>query len=400
MLFYFSPTYLLNYFLKREATQFFTSVAIRKLALGMVLIFEPIYLYLYFGKSLSLTILFFAAIHGLYGFLVVFGGKIMTRIGLKHAMLFSHFFFWGYYLALFFLPQTFWLIPLAILLRGGGMTLYWPSFYTDFCRFSEKNHQSREVGKLNVAVFAPAIISPFLGGWILTVFDYPVLFTVVLVILFTSAIPLFLSRDIHEVYSDSYRQAWKRIFKRSNRKISLAMIANSLESGINFYLWPLFMAVLAISYSGMGGIITFALAISALFALYMGRISTQIINRIEFLNIGSFLTATAWIIKYFVVNPFDAFLAHSLYRICRTSAGIPFQTLYYEKASFKGEELDEFIISQEIVTNLSRSFFFVLLAGFFFFIPQINLVFLAAAAISLGFMFMGIPPKFRLKLWH
>jgi len=400
MPFHFSPIYFLHYFLRREASQFFTSIAIRSLALGMILIFEPIYLYLYFGKSLSLTILFFAAIYGLYGLLAVYGGKIMAKISLRRSMLFSHFFFFGYYLCLFFIYQSFLLLPFAIILKAIGMTLFWPAFHTDFARFSERGYQGREVGKMNIAFSAPVIISPIIGGLILAAAGYSGLFTTVLVVLLASAIPLFLSKETHVIYSDSYQKAWERIFKKENQKTSLAFVADSIEIGINFLLWPLFMFILAISYTAMGGITTFALGMAALFTLYMGRISDTVINRVWFLNMGSFLTSMAWIIKYFVVTPFDAFLAQTLYRICRTSASIPFQTFFYKKASLKGAEVDEFIVYREIIINLSRFFFFLILAGIFLITSKVNLAFIIAAVISLGFMFLGVSPKFKVKeLW-
>lgn len=393
MPFYFSPIYFLQYLLKRESTQFFTSIAIRTLALGTVLIFEPIYLYQYFGHSLSLTFLFFGAIHGLFGLSAVYGGKIMSKIGLKHSILFSHFFFFGYFLCLFFLPQISLLVFLAIIFKAFGMTLFWPAFHIDFCRFSEKNHQGREVGKMNIALLVPTIISPVIGGWILSIFNYPVLFTVVLVVLFASAIPMFLSTEAHIVYGDSRQLAWQRIFKKSNRKINLGIIANSLEVGVNSYCWPLFMAVLAIGYSTMGGITTFALGMAALFTLYIGRMSDKIINRVKLLNLGSILTSIAWLMKYFVTTPFTAFLAQTLYHICRTTASVPHQTLFYEKVCLKGEESDEFVIYRETLFNISRGLFFFFLALIFLILPQVNVAFIFASIFSLGLMFMGVPPK-------
>jgi MFS family permease len=395
MFFHFSPTHLFNYFLKREANQFFVSVAIRSLAIGMVLIFEPIYLYSYFD-SLPLTLLFFAAIHGLFGVLVVFGGKLMAKIGLKHVMLLSHFFFFGYFLSLFFIYNSFFLIPLAVILKAIGMTLFWPAFHTDFTRFSEKGYQGRAVGKVNVIITVPAIVGPVIGGAVLSIAGYPALFIAVLVILLVSSIPMLLSRETHVVYSDSFKEAWQRVFKKENWKTSLGLIADSFEAGINTYLWPLFMFVLAISYATMGEITTLALAVATLFALYMGRVSDTIINRVWFLNVGSVLTSIAWILKYFVRAPFDAFLADTLYRVCRGSASIPFQTFFYRKASLKGEGTDEFIIYREIVINLSYLFSLMLLAGILFFIPQINIAFIVAAIVSLGFVFMGVPLKFKL----
>ena len=239
MPFHFSPINFIHYYLKREATQFFTSIAIRYLGLGMVLIFEPIYIYLYFGRSIPLTLLFIGSIHGLFALLVVFGGKLISKIGLRHAMLFSNFFIFGYYLSLFFINISIFFVPLAILLKSIGFTLFWPAFHIDFARFSKKDHRGLQVGKLNIAVLIPTIFSPIIGGAVLAVFGYSVLFTIVLIILLISAIPLFLSKDHQELYTDSYHKAWGRMFKKINFRNDLALISNSLELSINAYLWPL-----------------------------------------------------------------------------------------------------------------------------------------------------------------
>ena len=65
---YLDSASFLYYFLRREANQFFVSIAIRSLALGMINIFVPIYIY-YFFNSLPLTFLFFAAVYGIKGLL-------------------------------------------------------------------------------------------------------------------------------------------------------------------------------------------------------------------------------------------------------------------------------------------------------------------------------------------
>lgn len=394
MPFYYSPIYFLQYFLKKQANQYFLSISIRSLALGMILIFEPIYIYFYFNQSLPLTLLFFGAIHGLYGLIAVFGGKIMSKIGYDWAMLVSHFFFFSYYLLLAFIYSSAIFIPLAIIMKAVGSMFFWPSFHTDFTRFSKKDHRGWQVGKKNVATFIPTILSPVIGGLILTVFGYPALFASVLTVLLASAIPLFFNKEKHEIYTDSYKKAWQRIFKKENRKSSLAFVSQSIEQGIEIYLWPLFMAVLAIGYVSMGGLTSFAIFVAALFTLYMGKISDTD-NRAKLLNIGALLTSVSWLIKYFVITPFTAFLAQTLYKICRASAAVPFQTFFYEKAAFKNSEADEFIISREIIFNISRFFSFVFLAGLFLIFPKINLSFILAAIISFGFVFMGKPPTFK-----
>jgi len=382
----FSPEILLQYFLKRESTQFFVSVAIRYLALGMVGIYEPIFIYLYFNRSLPLTLLFWAGVYGLFGLLVVLGGKTMARIGLKHAMLISHFFFFGYYLSLFFVYQIPYLILTAALFRAVGMILFWPAFHTDFVRFSEKDHRAAQVGKLSGISFTANIISPAIGGLILTNFGYLVLFIVVLITLLTSAFPLFLSKERHEIYTDSYKKAWQRI--KENKTISIGLASLGIEGANIMLLWPLFMFIVGINFERMGIITTFGLGVAALFAIYMGKLS-QKKDKARLLNVGSFLLSLVWIIKYFVRDTFTAFLAHNFYRIAKTSAFIPFRTIIYDKASLKKSEADEFLIYREIVMNITKMWFLIILAGILWAWPKPQIGFIFASIASLGLVFVA-----------
>ena len=131
-----NPHHYFDYLLKRDVSKFYIAMSIRNLALGMVVLFEPIYLYLYFDKSLPLTLVFFAIIYGAYGVLAPFGGRIMARIGPTKSILVSLFFYFGYFLSLFLFPVSFWFVPLSVLFIIFGLLLFWPAFHTDFSRFS------------------------------------------------------------------------------------------------------------------------------------------------------------------------------------------------------------------------------------------------------------------------
>lgn len=382
--------------LRRQSNQFYTTIMIRSLALGMILIFEPIYMYNYFNHSLPITLLFFGLIHGIFSLIAVLGAKIMSRFGFDWAMLISHLFFFIYYIALTFITASYLLVPLAIIAKAIGMSLFWPSYHTNFARFSKGNHQGEEVGKKNIAVILPRVLGPFIGGLILSQFNYTFLFIAVLVVLLLSAVPLFMTREKNEVYTDGYQKAWSRIFKKKNFHTSIAFTASSIETGINNYIWPLFMAILSISYISIGSITSFSLFISALFIFYMGKICDSD-KRTKALNIGSFLTSIAWIIKFFVITPFSAFLSHSFYKITRTSATIPYQTFFYEKATLRGGEADEFILYREITVNAVRFISLAFLALLFTFIPQINLAFVIAALASLGFVLIAKQPDIKDK---
>src|SRR3989338_1500856 len=138
MVFSIESAHYFEYFFRRDVTKLYLAFAIRNFALGMVLLFEPVYLYLYFGKSIPMALVFFAVMFGGFGLLSPFGGKIMTKIGTTKTILISLFFYFAYYLALFFFPVSFWFVPLSIVFAIIAMTLFWPSFHVDFARFSSQ----------------------------------------------------------------------------------------------------------------------------------------------------------------------------------------------------------------------------------------------------------------------
>ena len=388
----------LQYLLKRDVTKLYIATAIRNLSLGMVSIFTPIYLYIYFNNSIPLTLLFIGVMFGLHGVLAVMGGKIMAKIGSSKSMLLSSFFYIGFFLALLLIYESFLFVPAAIIAGAVGMSLFWPAFHTDFVRFSSKERRGQEAGRINIAMLLPTILSPLVGGMILTAFGFPALFAVVTVVLFASAIPLFYSQERVEVYTDSYTNAWRRIFKKENRNTSIGLLTENLEISIHYYVWPLFLFLLTISFTQMGGITSFALIVSSLFMLYAGRISDTK-ERPWLLNIGAVWTSIAWILKYFITTPFSALLAQAIYQMSRAAARVPFWTFFYEKASSKEEEADEFIVYREILINVGHFFFFSILAAVFFLFPRlpIQTIFLIAAVLALGLMFLGSPPKIRLS---
>ena len=385
------------YFFKRDVDKFFISVAIRNLAIGMILLFEPIYLYLYFEKSLPSTFLFFAIIFALNAVFVVLAGKIMGRVGPHWTIFASYFFYFAYYIFLFLLPQSFIFVPLAILAISIGMALYWPALYIDFVRFSSSNQRGKQVSLINIASIIPSIIAPLLGGWMIASFGYQPLFIAVILVLLSSAIPLAYTKYTHEVYTDSYRRVFSKIFSKENWRRNVAFASESVEVIINTSLWPIFLFILAIGFSTIGAITSFSLLIVSLFMLYMGKISDTE-DRSWLLNVGVIMTSIAWIIKYFVRTPFDAFLAETIYKISRASADIPFKTFFFEKAAEQGQGADEFIILRDVVVSSARSILFLVLALFFFFVPQasINSVFFVAAVLTLGFMFLSKLPKIQL----
>lgn len=375
------------FYLKKETNLLSVALAIRSFGIMMVLLFEPIYLYLYFQGSLSKTFLFFGIIFTAYGLLAPLGTRVLARKGVKHTLCLSSPFLFTYYLSLFFLPKMGGLLVLAIIFRVLSLTFFGPSFHTAFTRFSSKEFRGKELGRLNIFSAIAITLGPLSGGIILEKFGYPVLFILVSIILLLSTFPLLFSKDRYEVYQDSYRKSLFKIFKRKNWRTTLAFGVNGAETQIHIFVWPIFLFILAIQYSFMGILTAIALALGIATTFYVGKLADKY-NRKKLLNKGALLLSAGWVIKCFAYSPFTALLAQSLFKVFRVSAHLPFGTILYDMASQEKEGADEFITYWVMIYNLMAGVALLVLSLLFLFISEIRVVFLLAALFALLFRVM------------
>jgi len=373
----------------KEIVELYSAHTIRRFALALIGIFEPVYIFIYFNNSFTKALLFFASFHLLYGVFVPFGAKIAVKLGLKKSMLISLPFIFLYYVVLWQLDLSFLLIFLAIALRFFYGILYWPAYHIDMARFSKTGIRGEQISVATVVYNLAAVLGPFLGGLIILSFGWPVLFVMVLILLFIAAIPLLFSKEVYEIYTDSYEKAFKYICSKKNINETIAFAVYGFDVGVSMYIWPIFLFILAINFQTIGLISSGALFLSLLFVLYIGEATDQFSKK-RLLRIGSILTSIVWIIKTFVRTAFDAFLAHVAYRFAFSAASIPFAAIFYDKASEKKDCLDRYIVFREMAHNLGRAFMFIVLAIVFIFVPvsKIYLIFPLAAVFALPFMLL------------
>lgn len=371
----------------KELKELYASIAIRSFARALIGIFEPIYLYLFFDHSLSKTFLFFALLHFLFFALVPFSGKILARIGLKRSMLLGMPFLFLYYLGLWHITSLGMLWPLVIAAGALFRVFYWPAYHTDFAKFSDRGHRGSEVGFRTIIVSIATSTAPFIGGLIIIKYGFPILFIVVLSLLFASVAPLFLTKDVHEKYRIKYWQAFSELFKKRNRSEILAFLFSGFEGAVYLYVWPLFLFLLAINFDILGIITSATLFFGILVAYYIGKAADKVGDR-KMLIIGSFVNALFWPFRMFVSGPFNAFLVHSLHRFGRSAAYIPYSALFYDWIEeHKGAAL-KFVITRELGLNIARGIMMTALAIVFIDKTDLSSVFLVAGILSLGLLFM------------
>lgn len=378
-------SYQIDYSLKREINELYLSSAIRKFGLGMITLFEPIYFYLYFN-SIQKTLIYLIIQYTLYFFLAPLGGKIFSKIGLKHSILISMPILCLYYLGLYNISLGLVMVVAIGLLNILFKLFFWPAFQTDFAKFSKREIRGRQTSRLAFITTAVQVVGPLLGGLIIVQFGYPVLFIIIMILLIVSTFPLFMSPEIYETYSFTYKEAISRIFTKARLKRVLAFAAQGAESKVSIWIWPLFLYLLFADFTKIGYLTSAVLLITAVLTIFLGK-QLDKGKKGLILKIGSILNSSGWLFKIFVSSIPQVFAADTYSRFAQRSLNIPFLTIFYDKAAKRGSYLDEYIIFREMCHSLGAVIMFVLVYFIYGATGTLIWAFLIAAASSLFLMF-------------
>lgn len=382
---------LLNYihshefFKNKELNHFYWAVAIMTFADSLINIFVPIYLYqlnypiytiifFYFLVSLSFVIFSYP------------GAKIVSKIGVKHAILYSSPFLIIYYLGLRVIGDYSWLFFVLPLLLSWRMVLYNYGYHLNYIVHSDRKKRGREVSFLSALAVVVHVLAPLIGGFIAFYAGFSVLYIVGSVLLVAGTFPLFLSRDGYEKLKFTRKDLWKAIFSKKETGALISFSGYAIESVIGRTIWPIFLIIILVTVSKTGIIITLSMIISLLVFYFVGKI-TDNYNKIKLLKFGTLLYFFAWVGRVFADSTLKIFVVDSYKNIAEKVLHIPWSAKSYDLAVRRG--YFRFLVGREIIFNLSR----IIIMPFLILVFYINIYpfvisFVVAALFSIGYIFL------------
>lgn len=380
----FFRDHIIVHALRREIAELYISVAIKNFALSMIALFEPIYLYQELGFSLSQVLLFFAVAYTLYFFLLPLGGKICGRFGFEHSILYSVPLIILYFGSLYLASSLPFLIYGAPLLLAFYKMLFWPAYHANFAHYGNFAGRGKEISRLGVLNAMVVVVGPLLGGLIITIFSFPVLFAVVAILMFVSIIPLFTTHEVFAPSRFSYKESFRRLFERTYRRYTLGFMGFA-EELVALVVWPIFIFLILRTYLNLGALSSLSIFLTAILGLIIGRIvDREGVKRVlHFSTVGYSIT---WFLCLIVRTATEVFMINSLGHIFANGIVIPVQALVYNKGRERGSL--NFAVFYEMALVLGK----VLIAWILFFI------FLYTQNMGISFVLAGLATLLYLLL--
>ena len=381
-----------HFFRNKELNHFYLSVAIMSFGEALINIFVPIYFYK-LGYPVYIIIFFYFLVSLSFVIFSYWGAKIVSKIGIKHAILWSTPFLILYYLGLKLLggqPWLFFILPLLVSWRA---ILYNYGYHLNFITHSENKSRGMAISFIGILSIAVYILAPLIGGFI-AYHSFALLYLIGSCVLILGTLPLFFTKDSYEKLSFTAGGIFREIFSRENRGMLISFSGYAVESIIGRVIWPIFLIIILITVQKTGLLITLSMVFSVIVFYIIGKITDKY-DRIKLLRVGALFYTLGWIGRIFANSPLKIFIVDSYKNIAEKVLHVPWAAHSYDLFVKKGlfsiqKKHFRFIVAREVVFNLARVVVMPLLILIFFIgLNPFMLSFIIASVFSIGYVFLN-----------
>ncbi len=372
----------LKYFFHNKLSEFYIMFSLRNLGLAMINLFLPIFIFSLRNSLFDvINFLFFQFLS-----LIIFfplAGKLTSKIGNAHTMLFSSPFLILFFLILYSSNQIIALLPFLGVLLGFAEAFFWMPFHSEFSFISKSKEIDKEISYYRIFGIVFSTIGPLIGSIIILFFGFSVLFLSTIILLLASQIPLLLSKDI----KTRQRFYLKNIFRTKNFSDFVPHFGYGAVLITTACLWPLLLFFIVSDFFIIG---YFALIVNLLSVIITFLIGKKIFNKNKknVIKKGATIFSFTIILRAFVFNALQASMIWFLGGLLWPLFELPLESFVYSKS--KRFNKLEFFVAREFSLAVGR---FLVLGIVFVCLYDTML------AISTGIFVSGILMFFCYSSW-
>lgn len=295
----------INFFLNRFAT-------------GMIGVFGVLFIFHLNRVGLAAGILLVTAFFGLQRVIVAAvlpaAGWLTGRYGYRNLMSLGSLALLGK-LVLFTQIDSglIWLLIPAAVLGGLHIAGYFPGYHAVFLETNDDEKIGTQIGTLEFLGSLAEVSSPLLAGIMIDRLGFPLMFTISLLILAASIVPLWM-KPLKDRKSGG-RRFFPEVgnFYREHSQVCLAVTAWHVTGAVLLFFWPIYAYLILGSYSAIGALAAAVILSESLVIIAAGRIYDKRPLR-RLYPLISVSVAAAWVMKFLASAPAPVFAADIIHR--------------------------------------------------------------------------------------
>lgn len=355
-------------------TGLYFNASLRNLAVAMIDIFIPIYIFKTTGSIQSIFVYYLYY----YAFMLVMDYPLniwMTKIGPDVSVLISNIVLGGYLLSIALLKQNFNFIYLAAFFNAVVTPLYWIPYHLAFVKLGKAEQYGKNVSLFSIVGRLSTALGPLIGGLVIGILGFEQLFMIAIIIVMFSTVPLFFDRFKRVSQAPAFNHVLRGLVSPKYRGDLLAFWGVALESIVLAIFWPIFVYKIIISFQVIGIISSLGLLLSMAILFWAGKRVNKDGSKIY--RVGVMGNSFNWLIRILLNSGWQIFLADFFYNLGSALLWTPFDTMVYKKAA----ETDpfEFLIKRQFALHTGGIMAVLLVWLVWSFIPNWFVVFCLGA---------------------
>lgn len=360
---------------------------IMRTSFSLLGLFMPMFFFKEYGYNIQVVVVIYVSLFGLVLLLTPLSARLLNIFGTRKMILISIVFATLSIGTLYFFSSgpvyaTLFYIGFAAIYK----VLYWVPYQVDFAYALNKTMRGRQLAVLRNMASIVLVAVPAIGGVIISVSGFKVVFLIAMVIMIFSLIPLWHMRSTYERFSWGYLETFMHLFSRKNRALFLAYSAGGVQGITSAVFWPVYIFMLLDQrFTILGIIASLTIIFIIILRTIVGRLFDTWSHK-RILLLGIVMASTGWITKLFVQTPFQVFAADSYHNFGRTVNSLSFDATTYEQLADNGTYVDEYTALKEMSLAIGRIVMLLLMSVLVAYFDM-RVAFLIAATVAL-FMFI------------
>lgn len=346
-----------------ELGELYASMTLKTLALSMISIFVPIYLYDIGFSLVEISLYLFTYFVFRLPFNIV-AGVLVAKYGPKHVLSYGYVLSLVYLGLLLTLPEYGWSLWVVALVAAISTSFFFVAYHVDFSKIKQSKEEGAELGHMYVLVRVAGAVGPLFGGLLATVFGTDTAMIAAILIMLLAIIPLMMTAEPVRATGKMPDFSTVKLNKETRNILAYSGAAIARQSML--YLWPLYIALFVFTENiyGMVGFVTSISVVSSIIAAKMfgGLIDDR--KGGNLLNYGAIFYSIINALRVTVSTTHGVIGINIMSEVGETSMVLPLTKGFYDHADSRKDRV-AYISLMEVATGFPRALFWLVIAAMF-----------------------------------
>lgn len=342
-----------------ELGELYVSMTLKSLALSLVAVFIPVFLYQE-GYSVESIAMFYAFYFTLRIAFDLLAGYLTALVGPKHMLAYSYILLIVFLGLLITLPEYGWPLFAIAIVKALYNSFFFIAYHVDFSKVHSVARGGAELSLMNILVRAAAAAGPFVGGLVATLVAIEATIGLALILVLIAIWPLMMSEEPikkqrgMDLSSFSLRQNLANVTSYS---------ALGVSRQIGLAVWPLYISIFIFTddiYAKVGLVTSISIGVSLLVARLYGKIIDKDAGR-TLLNASSVMSSLTHFFRPSINTLGGVSLINMVSELADTGVILPFTKGLYDEADYAKDRI-AYIAMMEAFLAAVRAVFWLMLA--------------------------------------